>query len=1105
MNFLSSGAKKLLIAWCLLTLIFFSGCDKTGCIPADSVGGDRTTTIKAKPSKDDYIAANGDNGSVDNFHQVVRWIDTGLEANGSPLIIKILGRWSAWMGDDENAELRDQDLGNNRICTPEEGTESDGRHYWQSGYKIPLDDPNAAPPTTDYYKDLKKRLDRADGEDEKQRAEEALSLISNAKYGMPCWNRNGYGAYILLKEPGVDVDPNSNLEEIKNPTHPTTHLFYHIDQSNGYGQFDSSKTKFWYGDGREMGAIKRGSRIYVKIMDNYYEDNIGSYDVRVQSGYMMAAKDQIFDKVNSAITNILSRNTEKLFTQITENRGYRNFVYGVITVYILFSALSYAMGLAQAQTGDIMMRLLKIAIISQFLMPNAWGRFCNILLDLYLKGVAEVIGIALSTLNPEGFDPAHPFQALDLFFINFFSEDVWIKIGSMFAIDILALVWMFFMFLMIGFFLWVCLYAFMIYLTSMTVISIVIVCMPFLFLALLFPTLKPVIDGWFCILMSYSLQAIMIFCLVSMFINLIMLEIYKSIGFPACKNLIMRVGLIGAWTVFWEPESFTPGNDYLSFNWYLWPGWGTAVEIAEESAVDIIEGSSADSKVIKRGAGKAFVSWILGSSIESEKIITVHPDKAVIKVPPDYIVEEERYVNLPFLHLVEDKEKIDMILNRGRILDLGGTIMTFLICYTLFVLRQTVVEIAQHLSGASMLSGLATQGLLNQMIGQQIDSGLASMQDKIATARPFGMPSLDMIDRHTSRITGGASVHSKTQSKIADHKRFVTLNRYRDKVGVGLDTTKRALNLPEQVVESAANLDSGHFTDYLGSFKGLGNALGDNIDYADPNQRERIMENFMKGQRDPHIASGLIYDPKDMPDGYRYWEDPDVPGAGPGGGGGPGGDDGGQPRAGLDDQPPGLDDNGGPDDQPPGPDQPRPGLDDEILPAEQDQDLVRQQVEAEQRRAEDLEQQRLDRLQREAEEVQAQQGGAMAVEAEVYQPPEEPEGRAVDVPDQQVMPDQLDQQPDSAAGRPDDNENQQTPAEPEPAPPEEPPVQQADPVQPEDNEDEAGREAANRAQREEIRRQADPQNNQAAAQNDPNNADVDVDPDDGAGGDRRRD
>lgn len=857
------------IIFVIISIFLLNGCDKKGCIPADTVGNDFIVTIPAKPDEKDYKSNKGEHGGgVTKVSQTVRWIDTGFLANGEDIIAKVNGEYSAWLGLDKDRALKEQDLPPERICTPIDGNDNLGDFY-QVGYNQPRDLIRNTPPDTQHYKKAKEYHDeiigRNKGKDQEERAKRDLSLAIGNKYGMPCWNIHGYGVYILLADPDNSDNPNETLYKIDNPTHPVAHMYYGLD-NGGFGQFDSSKTKFYDNQGAVQ-TIKKRSRIYLKIKDSYYNDNVGEMEVRFQHGVMAESdKFRLFDFISRKIRTTLEYITQKLFMQIVKEPGYRSFILACLTLYVTFTALSYLLGLAQVNAGDILMRLIKMAIIVMFISPNAWDFFTKHLLNFYLHGIDEIIGMVGSHANPQGsYDPESPFNFLDRFFISFFSEDVWIKIGSMFAIDIVALAWVLLMMLMILMFLYVCAYALLIYLTSVTVIAIVIIVMPFIFVTMLFPIMKPMIDGWFSILLSYSLQAIMMFLLVSMFIALLTVELYKSIGFPACNNLIARISIFGG--VIYKPESFTPGNDYATWNWDVIPFFDVAQAGIKGEEVDGTTGTS------------FFANWVVGGGQYNNKMITVHSNKSTIRVPPYYDRdrEEERYIHLPFLdpNNKSDAERLKNIFNKGQILDLGGTAVAVLICYTMVVLRKSILEIAQHLSGASMLSGLAGDakwaGSLSSMPGHLWTQYVG---DKIAKAAH-----LDKIHHYTARITspisGGKTVTGISNQMVKDHKAYKHINMLRDGSGVILSTIRKGASAPNEVLPKALdmfdlglmsshNVKTEKFTDHFDDLKpsNVKQSLGDKLKYMYSDERSDKMFDKTIMQRKMEIFEEIANDPE---------------------------------------------------------------------------------------------------------------------------------------------------------------------------------------------------------------------------------------------------
>ncbi|AHX04151.1 type IV secretion system protein [Ehrlichia japonica] len=544
-NFIKKNFIKLLL------FLVITACESNyhpvpRCIPADVFSETKTASVSAyfDPNSEDFISDDKSLGNLVKNDQVVRWKYTGYVTDGRPITLRVDGMWTAWVTNvdndvalgDEESDRYDEILPVERICGP--------------------------------YNKIEKTF-VPDGHAE---CKVSCELISGVKddlergaYGPPCWFKNGYGAYLLFKRPN-DPEPNETLNHMKYPVSPMMHIGYKPLELAGSDVY-STKNKPIMNSLCQKITLEPGWKIYVKILDKHYYDNVGGYAITFIEGVKTETQFSVFEWVRKQVRGELDKAGEKLFKHIVGNPVFRNFVFSLLTLFLVFGALAYIFGMVQSPFGDIIVRILKVSLIILLISPSSWEFFYNHLLSLFIHGIDQIIAIINS--HTSSYNPNEPLAFLDDMIVNkIFSPVIWkIKIRALIIADFSSIFAVCVIIIAVFLYIALCVYGFVIYLTAFVGITFLIGLFPLLLLGILFSQFKHLFDGWLTQCISFAMQAILIFTLISLFGALIMNYYYRIFGFTTCYNewLKVKICLLGKKTLcIFDRGVFgwTPGQTY---------------------------------------------------------------------------------------------------------------------------------------------------------------------------------------------------------------------------------------------------------------------------------------------------------------------------------------------------------------------------------------------------------------------------------------------------------------------------------------------------------------------------------------------------------------
>uniref|UniRef100_A0AAU7YMZ9 Type IV secretion system protein n=1 Tax=Wolbachia endosymbiont of Oeneis ivallda TaxID=3171168 RepID=A0AAU7YMZ9_9RICK len=640
----------------LIICVLVTGCSKNDmpfprCISADYFGPE-PIAIGAHFSKDhdafipeDQEIIDPDTGEINyGFHlnQVVKWKDTGLETNGDSLVVRVNGAWTSWSNSNKKESQNSyslESLEQLKYATKFERGEGDNSltdfHLVCNDYKSSIQKfsskPNAS--CTVNCKCINE--------------DDSANTVSR---GAPCWFTNGHGAYLLFKRPS-DSSPNENLKSMRNPESPTVHLGYNSVAEDGSGLFTLDRDNTTLQD-RNCNTVRleKGWKIYVKILDRYYLDNAGGYSFEFLSGVQKPSNFGFFDYVYNYLKCVLLINenckkhfdsndpaaAQAMFENIAEkSTSFHNFVLSLLVLFIVISSLLYLFGMIRETKHDMLIRMMKITLVIVLISPGSFRFFYDHFLVLFVKGLEHLISVItnfapnMNTGSITQGNESKLFSFMEDMFNKFFAYSVWKKFAAFLHYQMWASLLMIpAIFIGIVLYFLLCMYAYIIFLSGFMGIAFLVAIMPLFLISILFSPLKSLFEGWIKFCISFCLQSIMIFTLLSLLAAMIMNTFYKQLGFTVCYNKWLEIKLCAPKWVFGgfciidkEYFSWTPGQIFVPYT------IGEASPLNIDKSIEGIEKISREGGTIKFTGGAGY-----------------------IPLPPDYIEKGFRYIDYPFFN-----------------------------------------------------------------------------------------------------------------------------------------------------------------------------------------------------------------------------------------------------------------------------------------------------------------------------------------------------------------------------------------------------------------------------------------------------------------------
>jgi type IV secretion system protein VirB6 len=489
------------IIFSLMGLAFLAGCDAHPCIDADDFGLPKLFVNSQYTNTSDFLSADGDKTDV------IKWQDQNLILTGSRLFIVVrddadrstpsnymydkynpnqgVSRWSPWgtyAGTDDITDIfnlpQECQFQNNQMC--------------QAGlYEAP---------------------------------------ITNA----PCYFRLGIGLYMLLMAPNAG-DPNSSVNASSNPesVFGNNAMTYHLGQGS-----ENDRKVFNYNNIPPVNFAK--GRLYFKILDNFYKDNLGGYQIIIKQGVQQgdwSFLQQLLNYVKTKLTTVYV----SIFDNIIQSFTFKVLVKYSLIIFIMYSGVKFTLGLSEISQREFAIQIFKIGIVLTLVSDTSWNFFNNYLFNVFFSGMDSIVNL----INSNGTDA---FFSLDGYIKELLSYEtskkiqgaIWgskQKMSAILAVIALYIAVVFIFILMVK--------AMIIYCLSLISISLLISMAPFFIVFALYGFLKELFDNWLQQITTKIVEMILVAAFLALFSSTMLQYLHYLLGYKVCFTGVEKISVFG--------------------------------------------------------------------------------------------------------------------------------------------------------------------------------------------------------------------------------------------------------------------------------------------------------------------------------------------------------------------------------------------------------------------------------------------------------------------------------------------------------------------------------------------------------------------------------
>lgn len=270
--------------------------------------------------------------------------------------------------------------------------------------------------------------------------------------------------------------------------------------------------------------------IWLKVRDDYYSDNVGEYYVTatVTTTTAGVVSEFLTDLINP-ITDTIYSLSETLYRNFMTYH-YLNIVRMGLLIYIMFYGVEFALGLVQISSQDLIIRILKLAVVIELFNPSSYEFFDRYFFEFFKSGSNTLTQYVTGDYTNS---KAGMFGFLDDIFNVYFFSGTWIKLAALIP-DIIGI-----LLLMVVVYI-ICIYVLILsrviisYLLVVVGVTLLVALAPMFFPLMLFERTKKYFDNWVKNLFGYAIQPVLLFG--SLYImTIIFLQLWNNLmDFDVC-------------------------------------------------------------------------------------------------------------------------------------------------------------------------------------------------------------------------------------------------------------------------------------------------------------------------------------------------------------------------------------------------------------------------------------------------------------------------------------------------------------------------------------------------------------------------------------------
>lgn len=298
----------------------------------------------------------------------------------------------------------------------------------------------------------------------------------------------------------------------------------------------------------EINTGSTEGKLYIRVRDNYWADNSGSYDVKIK--YKKYESNGVISDFIEGVKDTLRHMTIDASRQFFRNIScvgeacncmgpsctsqYVDYIRALLILYIAGYGLMFLMGSVDISQMDLMIRVLKIGVVLTLISDTSFDFFYNNFFNLFLDGMDDLIAKSQSGFDNAS-DSGNVFAFADnMISLTLLSKTTWLKLAAMLFISPMGMILGVMLIIGVLLFLLGVFKAVVVYLMATLVIGILILLAPIFIPFILFKPTAHLFENWLRTLVQYSLEPVLLLIGLGVLTQLAYVLFTTIINFHVC-------------------------------------------------------------------------------------------------------------------------------------------------------------------------------------------------------------------------------------------------------------------------------------------------------------------------------------------------------------------------------------------------------------------------------------------------------------------------------------------------------------------------------------------------------------------------------------------
>jgi len=316
--------------------------------------------------------------------------------------------------------------------------------------------------------------------------------------------------------------------------------------------------------------IEKGEIIKLIILDRYYSDNEGGYEVNFLKGVGEESEGSfagLIEEFENALAGKVNESTQKreggvletLYKNIVRDSHFIELVNVSLIAYIMLLGFSIMIGTTEISQKEFLVRLLKIAFVITMTSPGSWSLFNDIFVGFFVDGMGTVIatlreisdavlfGNSFNAFSNEG-----KFTFIDKIIDFIFSKNYNLKVigllfGAWYGFIVVILIY-----IVTFYFIIVLIKATFPYIIAFVQITLALSLSPIFITFFLFEKTQHLFKQWLTFLSARCAEIIFLFLLLYLMVSFIESRLHDLVAAKTCRMPLLEAisgldGMVVEW------------------------------------------------------------------------------------------------------------------------------------------------------------------------------------------------------------------------------------------------------------------------------------------------------------------------------------------------------------------------------------------------------------------------------------------------------------------------------------------------------------------------------------------------------------------------------